>query len=340
MAGISKTGHGSTENHFLGRGCVFLAELDTTGAPGAWRELGDTCVLEVEADTSTIEHFSCKNFNRVKDAEYISQITFDVSLTVDELSYENFAEFFVGTTSKTDNANNVASPSNAAPGGSFYVPNNAVAASDAVQDTRVSGRWYDIYISSGGDIVIGPDPTTASRLRRVYNITNLSPVIVNGVSFATQDITVNSVLPANTLGLDPADGMIFVPSSTSPVATEAATGALFDGYANTQGLLALGSRFVDIMTNAADGMQSVAFTVGKLDRMTGFTGEQKIFALKFRAFNGTKAGEVHELLIHQIRLRPTGTIGFIQEEEIGQIELAGSIEANALNGYFDLVKVS
>ena len=82
-----------------------------------------------------------------------------------------------------------------------------------------------------------------------------------------------------------------------------------------------------------------------VSEMSAVTSDQKNLAVKFIAINGNVQGEKHEIVLHQVKIRPQGSLGLINEDEYGQITLEGSVERNADvdpdgGGYITIRKIS
>lgn len=314
MADISSTGQSSTQNYFIGRGSVYLAEL-VNGTPQAWRAVGNVADLNVEADTSVIEHFSSQTFARTKDAEVISQLSLNFNITFDEWMYENLSEFFLGSTETYTQPGAGVTPAAGSQtlgdGSQFVFPNDN---NTTVSDLTIGGRYYDIY-TDGVNLYLGDVNNGFTHEQRVYNI-DPNELVISGNAFR------------NGWGYDENTGQVFIEAGGA-----VEVDALARRAAETAPVLALGMTY------------GVALPTFTMSEMSAITSDQKTLAVKFLAINGNVQGEKHEIILHQAKIRPQGSLGLINEDEFGQITLEGSLERNTVvdpdgGGYVTIRKIS
>lgn len=127
MPGLNTTGTANTNDYNLGRGIVYFAPL-TNGLPGAYRDLGNAPEFNISVEVETQEHTSSRAGLRTVDKEVTISQQINLTLTIDELNFENLALFFAGDTEAA--YTNPAETANT--GGTV------LAASVEL------GRWYDI----------------------------------------------------------------------------------------------------------------------------------------------------------------------------------------------------
>lgn len=135
MPGINETGLPNTDDYNLGRGILYFAPLDTDGTPLGYRDLGNAPEFSISVETETLEHQSSRAGLKVTDKEVLISQKVSLSLTLDEINFENLAALLSGT----------------AHGGSTYT-NPAVAGFAEIAGFIASvelGRWYDLEDSSG-----------------------------------------------------------------------------------------------------------------------------------------------------------------------------------------------
>ena len=322
MADISNTGQPSTQNYFIGRGSVYLAEL-ANGAPQPWRFVGSVADLNIEADTSVIEHFTATTFARTKDAEVISQLSLNFNLTFDEWMYENLSEFFLGSTSTYDQTGGATvTPTGASgtpgAGSQFVFPGGG----SGLQDKRVAGKYYDLYLNDDDDLILCGSGEGLSHEQRVYKI-DPSYLRISGNT------------EGNGWSYDANTGQIYIEPGGS-VDTDIQS-ALTSNPTAARHYLSLG------YFNSTAG--DVALPSFSASEMSAITSDQKTLAVKFIALNGNVQGEKHEIVLHQAKIRPQGSLGLINEDEFGQITLEGSLERNTKvdpdgGGYVTIRKIS
>lgn len=166
MAGLNTTGRPRTSDYSLGRGKVYFAELENS-VPKAYRDLGNCPEFSINVESETLEHASSQQGLKVVDKEVIISQKVNLSLTLDELNFENLALFFSGSAAvNTDPA-----------GISTRTLVYSADGLDALSDAEVKGRWFDLYDSAG---------------ERVYNIT----------LDVDQNTTTASTIDGKTAGVD------------------------------------------------------------------------------------------------------------------------------------------
>jgi hypothetical protein len=86
-------------NQTLGRGKVYFSQIGGTDGftPLGWRYLGNTPEFNLTIDNETLDHFSSDEGIRQKDKSIVLETTATGSLTCDDISLENLALFFFGT---------------------------------------------------------------------------------------------------------------------------------------------------------------------------------------------------------------------------------------------------
>lgn len=135
MPGINTTGTPNTSDYNLGRGKVYLAELDaTTKRPKAFRDVGNVPEFTLSLENETLEHLSSREGLKSVDKEVVISLSANCSFSFDELNFQNLSAFFSGE---------VASYTNPARGAA--ITNQQIAAAGAWE----KGRWYELRDSNG-----------------------------------------------------------------------------------------------------------------------------------------------------------------------------------------------
>lgn len=139
MLGFNATGRPDSKDYLLGRACLFLSELDGSGQPISYRELGNTPNFSTSIDVEELTHRAslCSDSGgAVIDRRLILQRTLNVSFTLEEFSHDNAALQLKATS---------ATPANPAVAGiaAYNITTNAAL-----------GNWYPIQ-SSGGIRAMG-----------------------------------------------------------------------------------------------------------------------------------------------------------------------------------------
>jgi len=148
MPGPNLTGTANTNDYNLGRGIVYFATLEN-GLPTAYRDLGNAPEFNISVEVETVEHQSSRAGLRVVDKEVVISQKISLSITLDELNFENLATFFSGGQATHVN------------------PATLIQAQFELIDTTPGvtlGRWYDITNAAG---------------ERAYGFTSTSAVVVS-----------------------------------------------------------------------------------------------------------------------------------------------------------------
>lgn len=131
MTGLNKTGRPTPSDYNLGRGaCYFGAPLDSsTGLPTNFRHLGNCTEFQVSMETETLEHQSSREGLKTTDKEVTLSQKMTLSITLDEINFQNLALFLSG-----ESAELLAASENPTVGGFRYTVGAAFE----------GGRWYDL----------------------------------------------------------------------------------------------------------------------------------------------------------------------------------------------------
>lgn len=132
MPGPNTTGLPKTEDYNLGRGVVYFATIDgTTGLPIEYRDLGNAPEFSISVEVEKLEHQSSRAGLKVTDKEVIISQKINVSLTLDEINFENLAALLSGAVAKqVTNAG------------------ETMQAQFEAYPSVALGRWYDVRNAS------------------------------------------------------------------------------------------------------------------------------------------------------------------------------------------------
>lgn len=169
MPGVNTTGLASTSDYNLGRGKVYFATLDTNGKPLEYRDLGNAPEFNITFETETLDHQSSRSGLKVTDKEVVVSQKASLSLTLDEINFQNLALFASGS-SVNDADINLAKV-------------GVTGAVICTQAQYVQNRWYDLFDTATG--------------KRAYKIsaTNALAVKDNGVAMVVgTDYDVDAVM--------------------------------------------------------------------------------------------------------------------------------------------------
>jgi hypothetical protein len=127
---INSTGKPDTRDYFLGRGIVYLAELDANLLPVSWRDLGNSPAFSITVESEELLHQSSRTGLRITDKRITLSQDISLSFQIDELSHDNLALFFTGDTVSLTNP---AVAGVASMGSPVAITANAEL-----------GKWYDL----------------------------------------------------------------------------------------------------------------------------------------------------------------------------------------------------
>lgn len=163
MAGKYQQGTYSTEDYELGRGILYLSELDSSGRPVTWRDMGNNVSLTLSVAEEELEHLSTRTGLKLRDKTVTISKDLGLSFVLDTISDENQALFLSGELADYTN------PTVAGFAEWAWIVDDTL--------TKVS-RWYQVTDSNGDPAlgITGTDLTLAS--------TNATPVtLVEGTDY-------------------------------------------------------------------------------------------------------------------------------------------------------------
>ena len=133
---INSTGKPDTRDYLLGRGIVYLAQLDANGLPLEYRDLGNSPQFAITVESEELLHQSSRTGLRVTDKRITLSQDISLNFQLDEISHDTLALFFTGTTDSVTN------PAVAGVG--------TMGSPIAITANTVLGRWYDLKTTYDG----------------------------------------------------------------------------------------------------------------------------------------------------------------------------------------------
>lgn len=186
---INTSGTPSTANYVLGRGVVYISPL-VSGAPTGYIDLGNAPSFSSSIDVEELLHQSSRTGTRVTDKRVIISRTVSLALTIDEITHDNLALFYVGSIAEATN------PARAADIGTVGSPNTAVTFQAA---NWSKARWYDMVNGSGARFSLA----TSTGVTIVADAGGTPVTLTEGTDYV----------------LDRDLGRIFIPEGSSAVTT-------------------------------------------------------------------------------------------------------------------------
>jgi hypothetical protein len=136
MPGLNTTGAPNTRDYTLGRGIVRLAKLTAAGLPDAdgFRDLGNAPEFNITVSAEDVRHQSSRTQLKFTDKRCTISQEVGVSFQLDEMNFQNLADFFAGSTESYDNPHDT----------------TWTDAEDALISSSVKlGNWYQLKDDNG-----------------------------------------------------------------------------------------------------------------------------------------------------------------------------------------------
>lgn len=149
MPGLNTTGAPDTRDYTLGRGITRLAALTAAGLPDSdgFRDLGNATEFNITVSVEDVRHQSSRTQLKFTDKRCTISQEVGLSFILDEMNFQNLADFFSGTTEVYDNPHDV-----------VWVAHEDSLISSAVK----VGNWYQLYDDDSGAAEHG--------LNRIYDL--------------------------------------------------------------------------------------------------------------------------------------------------------------------------
>jgi len=159
MPGINSSGAPDTRDYTLGRGIVRLAKLTAAGLPDSdgFRDLGNAPEFTITVSAEDVKHQSSRSQLKFTDKRCTISQEVGLSFGLDEINFDNLADFFSGSTEVYNNPHDT----------------TWVNAEDAIISSSVKlGAWYQLKSDTGERVydlgaagvtyVVEEDPASAA----------------------------------------------------------------------------------------------------------------------------------------------------------------------------------
>jgi hypothetical protein len=97
--GINTTGIHDPTEYLIGRAIVKFAELDASGFPKEYRDVGNVSELTSTVESETYDHFSSREGIKERDLRIVLQQDVTLGMTLENINFQNLAIFFSGDAS-------------------------------------------------------------------------------------------------------------------------------------------------------------------------------------------------------------------------------------------------
>lgn len=135
MPGINTTGAPNTRDYVLGRGVVYLAQIDVaTGLPdvNGFRDLGNAPEFNISVSTEDLKHQNSRDCIKFTDKRFVISQEVGLSFQLDESrNFENLSDFLAGSTETYDN------------------PHDTTHTDVVISADVKKGRWYELRDENG-----------------------------------------------------------------------------------------------------------------------------------------------------------------------------------------------
>jgi len=139
MPGINSSGAPNTRDYTLGRGIVRLAKLTAAGLPDSdgFRDLGNAPEFTITVSAEDVRHQSSRTQLKFTDKRCTISQEVGVSFILDEINFQNLADYFSGSTEVYDNPHDT----------------TWANAEDALISSSVKlGAWYQLKDDNGARV--------------------------------------------------------------------------------------------------------------------------------------------------------------------------------------------
>lgn len=175
---LNTAGTSQPADYNLGRGIIYVAELDTTtGLPKDYRDVGNVPDFSLSIDVEELIHRSSREGLATVDKRLVVSQDVNFSFTLEELSADNMALFFSGSTNQATN------------------PAVAGITQYQLTDSAVKGRWYSIYHQTTG--IRAMNLTDAADITIVHDLATLNETLVLNTDY-TVDLKMGMVFIMST----------------------------------------------------------------------------------------------------------------------------------------------
>jgi hypothetical protein len=269
MPGINSSGAPNTRDYVLGRGRIYFGKLTAAGLldSDGLRDLGNAPEFTVSMTVEDITHQSSRSGLKITDARCTISQEVGLAFQLDELNFQNLADFFAGTTSVYDN-----------PHDTTWTGHETAIVSAAIK----IGRWYELRTPGGA---------------RVYNLDAGSLVY----SFEEDPAGTPATLAANDYEIDEQLGLVrFLSTGTTTLAdgdtvgwaiTTAAAAAQDVDQVNALQVAQVSGVLVFVQENACDGDHKTEFRFHKVSLSAD--GDLSAISDEFGTLNFTGVAEVN-----------------------------------------------
>ena len=345
----------SSNNLSIPRACIFVSDLRPDDRPvGNWRDMGAVSSADITFSTSTIEHYTSCGEQRVRDAEITTEISAELSLSLDHLLLTENQEILHNALT-TDMSSAAQSWTNDRVG-ALIVPNPN--GSSQFRNRGARGYHFKIW-ADGADRVyagvppanfqIDPDGAGGSAAftvpqydpsKGMYGV-DPSKFTINAPSAVSDNNANNGGVVSLTVAqgdftINGAQGTLFVP----------ATGNL-SALLNSMASAVTGNPDYLAVNLEYEGTMATSTAPPTIHNIEALATTDRSVAIRFEMQDLASPGYRRVVEIHKVRLRPTGSVNLVSDgTNFSTGDLSGTIEkptwkdgTDLRKGFYDIREV-
>lgn len=272
MPGLNTTGAPNTRDYALGRGRIYLAQInEATGLPDAsgYRDLGNAPEFSVSVSTEDLRHKNSRDCLAFTDKRFVVSQEIGLSFQLDESrNFQNLSDFLAGTTETYNN------------------PHDTTHTDVSISLTVHLGAWYELRKADGS---------------RVYNL-NATGLVYTIEKDAATDVL---LIEGTDYEIDEQLGLVrFLPTAVNiaegnpaiwTISTAASGGNIQDvDQVNALERAQVQGALLFIQDNAADCGQKVEWRFHRVSLSAD--GEHSMIGDEVAVMNFTGVAEVNSLI--------------------------------------------
>lgn len=292
----------NVENYTLGRGSLYWAEFNAeTGLYEGERHLGNAPEVTLAANVTRLDHYSSMSGLKAKDKSAVSQISPQISFTLEEFDGDNWMMLVYGTSETVSQAasDEVSFTINTPEKGRYYELGKLSVQTKRLPHGTVTGGPFQ-----AGETITGGTSSATGKVLAVQ-ATYLLVAVLSGTFGATETITggtsnataTTTSAPVAVSGLVVAKSGSTVHAATTDYVVDAKLGRVF-------------------ITEDSGITASVTFTFGcaavTYTRIKGLTSLSRTGRLRFISDN--PEGGNYELVAWKCQPAPNGDTGLISDD--------------------------
>lgn len=306
------------ENLVLGRGICYFAPFDANGVAMGERDLGEVSAVNVTITSEVESYYSSRTATRKKIREWVTQVDFEGTFTVNDLSADNLALVMAGSaTTATQAATPVTNERiyNAESNREYQLGASTTHVAGVRNVTGVSVKLYELANAAARV------DSTAYVVGDIYKVsTDVFVCTAAGTSAGSPPSMVTSSIGASTT-----DGGATVKFLGTTAAFTVVTDYLLNAASGRIGIEPAGDIALacDLYTSVTDLYLSlnVDYTPAAESRGRVTTSGAGSIAGQFRFIADNSEGDNRDLFISSCKISPNGDLPFIGDTTTAAVDM-------------------